>query len=368
MKAAVMEKPDSGLVIYDDVDIIEPRHGEVRVKVHYCGVCHSDLSVMSGAFGLEEPVILGHEASGVVEKVGAGVRDLQPGDHVVLTPAPSCGQCYYCLHGDYSLCVECENLMTMTLKDGETGLSRKGKRVLRGVGVGAFAEYVVAPSYGVVKIDKSIPLETICVLGCGVQTGVGSVLNIAKVKPGSSVFVAGLGGIGQAVVQGARIAGAGIIIASDPVAERRKHARQFGATHVMDPGKDDAATYCKEVTGNIGVDYAFESSGVAGLPLITLNTLRRGGHLVCVGVPAALDATMDLGLHSMFVVNQVTVSGCLLGGCKSAHEVGRMTDLWQHKRLDLENMITARRPLKDINLAFEDMKAGKGIRTVIEIN
>ena len=367
MRAAIMQAPSQTLDIYDDVDIIEPRHGEVRIQVRYCGVCHSDLSVLSGAFGVEEPIILGHEAAGVVEKVGEGVKHLQVGDHVVLTPAPSCGQCYYCLHDDHSLCEDSQNLLTMTLRDGETGLSRAGKKILRGVGLGAFAEYVVAPAYGAIKIDKSIPLDTICVLGCAMQTGVGAVFNIAKVKPGATVLITGLGGIGQATLQGAHIAGASTIIVSDPIASRRKKAKEFGATHILDPTQVDVATFCKDTTGGVGVDYAFESAGVAGLSTVALNALRRGGHLVCVGVPADLAAKLEVDMYGLFVTNQITVSGCLLGGVNSVHEIARLTELWQTSRLDLEGMITARRPLKDINMAFEDMKAGKGIRSVIEI-
>lgn len=367
MRVALMEKPDEPLTIRDDVDIIKPRHGEVRVQVHYCGVCHSDLSVLSGNFGIEEPIVLGHEAAGVVETVGDGVRHLQVGDHVVLTPAPSCGQCYYCMHDDHSLCVESQNLMTMSLSDGETGLSLNGKRVLRGVGLGAFAEYVITPAFGAIKIDKSVPLDTICVLGCAVQTGVGAVFNIARVVPGATVLITGLGGIGQATVQGARIAGASTIIASDPVASRRKKAEEFGATHTLDPNETDVVTFCKDTTNGIGVDYAFETSGVANLARVNVDSLRRGGHVVCVGVPAQLDARLDIDMYGLFVTNQIKVSGCLLGGCNSAREVARLTDLWQHKRLDLKGMITARRTLKDINMAFDDMKAGKGIRSVIEI-
>lgn len=368
MRAAVLESSGQPLTVRDDVEIIEPRFGEVRVKVHYCGVCHSDLSVMQGSFPMEEPVVLGHEAAGVVEKVGPGVDHLAVGDHVVLTPAPSCGQCYYCRHGDHSLCIDSENIMTMTLRDGETGLSRNGKRLLRGVGLGAFAEYVIAPAYGAIKIDKGVPLDTICVLGCAMQTGVGSVFNVAQMQPGATALITGLGGVGQATVQGARIAGASAIIVSDPVAPRRKKARGFGATHEIDPSKEDVVARCKEITDGIGVDYAFETSGVSGTSAPAYNAMRRGGHLVCVGVPPNLDERLELDMYALFVTNQSKVSGSLLGGCNSAYEIGRLTDLWLSKRLDLEGMITERRPLQDINKAFDDMKAGKGIRTVIEIS
>lgn len=367
MRAAVLEKSEGEIKIYDDVQIIDPRPGEVRVRVHYCGVCHSDLSVVNGTFPMEEPVILGHEASGVVDQVGAGVTHLKPGDPVVLTPTPPCGHCYFCQRGERSLCTDTVNsMMFSALPDGETGLSRNGQRIMRGVGVGAFAEYVITPASGAVKIPEDVPLDVVCVIGCALQTGVGAVFNIAEMEEGATALVLGLGGVGQAVVQGARAAGASLIAVSDPSAERRELAKKFGATHLLDPTACDVAAECRKLTDDIGMDYSFEAAGVAGLGETALNAIRNGGVMVYVGAPP-LEATMDLGSLPVFVTSQKKVCGCLLGGCDSGYEVLRLTRLWRAGSIDMEGMITARRPLEELPQAFEDMKAGRGIRTVLEI-
>ena len=366
MRAAIYEKQGEPLKIYDDVEIIDPRPGEVRVRVKYCGVCHSDLSMLEGMFSVDEPILLGHEASGVVDRVGDGVTHLKEGDAVVLTPAPSCGHCYYCQRGDHSLCEASMSLMTMELPGGGTGLSRGDSRILRGVGVGAFAEYVVTPSYGAIKLPPDAALDEVCVIGCAVQTGVGAVFNIAEMEEGATALIMGLGGIGISAVQGARAAGAVKIIVADPIAERREQARQFGATDFLDPAADNVPQRCQELTDGVGVDYAFETAGVGGVADVGLASLRRGGHLVCVGAPA-LDVNLNVAPLCLLVTEQKHISGCLLGGCNSAREIPRLTSMWRSGNLDFESMITARRPLSEINEAMDDLRAGRGIRTVLEI-
>jgi S-(hydroxymethyl)glutathione dehydrogenase/alcohol dehydrogenase len=367
MKAAVLEQAGQPLKIYDDVEIMEPRVGEVRVQVKYCGLCHSDLSIANGTmpFG-EEPIILGHEAAGVVESVGLGVTHLQAGDHVVLTPAPPCGQCYYCQRNEHSLCVNTMNIMTNTLLDGETGLSRNGQRIMRGVGVAALAEYVVTPATGAVKIDADVPLDTVCVIGCALQTGVGAVLNTAGVEEGATVVILGAGGIGISAVQGARLAGAAVIVVSDPVAERRSAALEFGATHVIDPTSEDMITRCFEISHGIGMDYAFETAGVAALIDQGINAIRSGGKVVCVGAPPVEDP-INIPSAVVFAITEKKICGCLLGSSNSLREIPRLIQLWKAGKLDLENMITNRRPLHEVNEGLADLAAGRGIRTVLEI-
>ena len=367
MRAAVLEYPDKNVKIYDDVEIIDPRAGEVRVKVHYCGLCHSDLSVVDQIFASEDPIVLGHEAAGVVEKVGAGVSHLKPGDKVILTPAPSCGRCYYCQRNQHSLCVEVLGLMTMTLPDGETGLSRRGKKLLRGVNVAAFAEYVLTTANGAIKVPDDTALDTACVMGCAVQTGVGAVLNIAEMEEGATTLIMGLGGIGQSAVQGARLSAAEKIIVSDPDLSRRELAKQLGATDTIDPLSEDVAARCRDLTGGIGVDYAFETAGVKDLAATGLDALRMGGHLVCVGAPP-LEAELNLSPLALFVTTQKRVSGCLLGGCNSHYEIPRLTGLWRQGKLDFDSMITMRRPLSEINEALDDMRNKKGLRTILEVS
>lgn len=366
MKAAVFEDVGKPIQIYDDIDIIDPRAGEVRVNVKFCSVCHSDLSVVDGVLPSFGHVVLGHEAAGVVESVGAGVTSLAVGDHVVLTPVPPCGSCYFCLRGDATLCANNTSLHTFALSDGNTGLSRNGEVVYRGLGVAAFAEYVITPANGAVKISNDIPLELACLMGCAIQTGIGAVINTAEVETGATVVIMGLGGVGIAAVQGAKLAGAAVILASDPVAERRELAKSFGATHVIDPINEDIHQCCLELTGNIGMDYAFETAGIAKLIETGLAITRPGGSTICVGA-APLDQGIEINPVTLFTTFEKKLSGCLMGSCNSLHEIPRLLSLWQTRQLKLDEMVTNRRPLEEINEAFDDLRAGRGIRTVLTI-
>ena len=366
MRAALLEAADRPLVIVDDVDIDEPRAGEVLVRVSHCGVCHSDLSLVNGTFPFMGPVVLGHEAAGTVAAIGPGVTTVAVGDKVVLTPVPPCNACYWCLRGEFGCCVNAASITTGTLADGHTPLSRGGAPVLRGVGLGGFAEYVITPESGAVQVAEDTPLEVACVIGCAVQTGVGAVLNTARVTEGATVLVIGAGGIGIAITQGARIAGAARIIVSDPVAERRERARQFGATDLVDPTRDDVVAAVHECTGGIGVDYAFDAVGSAGLILTGLMASRNGGTTVMVGA-GGLDETLDLGPPVVMMLTERKLMGSLLGGSNGRRDIPRLLALWRAGRLDLEGMITDRRPLAGVNEAMADMTAGRGLRSVLEI-
>ena len=366
MRAAVLETVGKPIVVRDDVEIIAPRAGEVRVRVHFCGLCHSDYSVVSGAFPPAGPIIVGHEASGVIESVGAGVTHLAPGDPVILSPLPPCGLCYFCLRNQHSLCVNGMGLATSALPDGQTGLSRGGQPILRGVGLGALAEYVITPAAGAVKIDADVPLDIACVIGCAVQTGVGAVLNTASVEAGATVLIQGLGGVGLATVQGARIAGAALIVASDPIAARREAAHAFGATHTIDPLTEDLGAEIMRLTANIGVDYAFETAGRAALIESCLALTRSGGMTVCVGAPP-LEENVTINNVVIFASTEKKLCGCLLGSCNSPRDIPRLVALWRTGQLDLASMVTSRRPLTEINEGFADLAAGRGIRTVISI-
>ena len=365
MRAAVLEAAGSPLKI-DEIEIAAPGPGQVRVAVKYCGCCHSDLSIIEGSFPAPTPIVLGHEASGVVESVGPGVGLLAPGDHVVLTPVPPCGTCYWCVRGEASSCKNAIAIMTNQFPDGRTGLSRGSERVYRGVGLGAFAEYVVTEATGAVKIPREVPLEVACVVGCAVQTGVGAVLNTARVVEGATVLVLGLGGIGLSVVQGARLAAAARIIVSDPVARRREVAGALGATDFIDPTQEDVVSRAHALTGGIGVDYAFECAGRGALVSTAFFAARNHGTVVCVGAPPVSDA-VTVAPASLFVVSEKRLLGTLLGGCNSLLEIPRLIGLYQSGRLDLEALITARRPLAEINEAMADLAASRGIRTVLEL-
>ena len=365
MRAAVLETAGQPLVIRDDVDIDEPGPGHVRVRVRHCGVCHSDLSLADGVFPAPTPVILGHEAAGIVDAVGPHVNGLAPGDAVVLTPIPPCGVCYWCVRGEPGVCVNAGAIQTNTFADGSTGLSRRGELVFRGVGLGAFGEYVLTPATGAVKIAADVPLDVVCVIGCAVQTGVGAVLNTARVEPGASVLVMGLGGIGLSIVQGARVAGAARIIAADPVEARRAAASAFGATDVIDPGADDVVGRTLALTG-VGADYAFDAVGRSSLVETGLRATRNGGTTVCVGA-APLDDTITIAPAALFIISEKKLLGCTLGSCNAVREIPRLIALWRAGRLDLDALITRRRPLAEINDALEDLRQSRGIRTVLSL-
>jgi S-(hydroxymethyl)glutathione dehydrogenase/alcohol dehydrogenase len=363
MHAALLEEPRAPLVLRDDVEIADPRPGEVRVRVRHCGVCHSDLSLVDGVFPVPTPVILGHEAAGVVDAVGPQVAELVPGDHVVLTPVAPCGACYWCVRGEPGVCVNAGMISSNTFPDGSTGLSRGGALVYRGVGLGGFAEYALAPASGAIKIAPEVPLDVACVIGCAVQTGVGAVLNTARVEAGASVLVMGLGGVGLSIVQGARVAGAARIIAADPVAERRAAARRLGATDVLDPAASDVVQQAFARTG-VGVDYAFDAVGRAALVQAGLAATRNGGTTVAVGA-APMDDAITIAPAALFTVSEKKLLGCTLGSCNSRRDIPRLIALWRAGRLDLDALVTARRPLAEINLALDDLRAGRGIRTIL---
>jgi len=365
MRAALLEQADQPPVTVDDVEIVGPRAGEVIVDIDFCGLCHSDLSLMNGTFPTTTPVVLGHEASGTVLELGEGVTDLAVGDKVMLTPTPSCGACYWCVRDQASLCVQSSGILTHAFMDGETGLRRGDQVVYRGLGVGGFADHAVVLADGAVKLPEDVDLGVVSVIGCAVQTGVGSVVNLAKVEPGSTVLVMGLGGIGISIVQGARIAGAARIIVSDPVASRRDAAEGFGATDAIDPTSEDVIGTCQTLTGGIGVDYSFDAVGSSALVEAGFEATRNGGTIVAVGA-GPIDHTINISAP-LFAVSQKTLMGSMLGGVNSRRDVPLLIDLYRAGRLDLENMVTARRPIDELAEAADDMTAGRGLRTLLEL-
>ncbi|MFK7894936.1 MAG: Zn-dependent alcohol dehydrogenase [Myxococcota bacterium] len=363
MHAALLEQDGEGLTYVEDLQISDPGPQEVLVKVSHCGICHSDLTVVDMPGG-QRPCVLGHEAGGVVEEVGSSVTRLAKGDKVMLTPLSSCGLCYYCVREQPALCAEAQSFMTGLRNDGSSPLSRAGEQVFQGFAVGGFGEYTVVNEGRAVKVEPDTPLEIACVIGCAIQTGVGAVLNTAKVEEGATVLVTGLGGIGISIVQGARLANAARIIVSDPVAERRDYAANFGATDVLDPGQDDVVAKAIELTGGIGVDYAFDGAGHSDLIMQGINACRVGGTMTMVG---AAMAPLEMPMPALFLTHEKKLQGCLLGSCNSHRDIPRFLALWRRGALDLESMISHRRPIADINEGMEDMRQGRGLRTVLEL-
>lgn len=363
MRAAVVEEGTTVLAIRDDIEVEDPRPDEVLVRVHHCGICHSDLSFLDlGGVG-QTPLILGHEAAGVVEAVGAAVTDVHVGQKVLLTPLAPCGDCLWCTRGQPTLCKSAQAFSTGLRPDGTSPFSVGGTCVHRGLGVAGFGELTVVSRLGVAPLTDDTPLEIACVIGCAVQTGVGAVLNTARVAPGDTVLVTGLGGIGIACVQGARLAGATRIIASDPVAERRDAARHFGATDVIDPLADDVVAKVMADTGGVGVDFAFEAAGISALVETCIAAIRRGGTAVVVGVD--LSGATFSAHPAMIASHGKRIVGSLLGDCHPRRDIPRLVELWRTGRLDLESMITQRLTLEEINDGFANVRAARGIRTVI---
>lgn len=363
MRAALLAESGKPIEIVHDIDVDRPGPGQVVVEVKHCGLCHSDLSIMTGQFPTPGPIVLGHEAAGVVAEVGPGVTRLAPGDRVLLTPTPSCGHCYFCVRDQASICVESAGIMTHTFRDGSTGLSRQGQPILRGLGVGGFGERTIVLESGAVKLPDDVDLGVAAVMGCSVQTGVGAALYNAKVTPGSTVLVMGLGGIGISIVQGARLAGASRIIVSDPVASRRDAAERFGATDAVDPTTTDVIGHCHGLTG-VGVDYAFDAVGSARLIEAGYFAIRNGGTLCVVGA-GPIDQIPQIPAP-LLAVSQKTIVGSLLGGVNSHRDIPLFLDLYRAGKLDLEAMITSHRPIEELELAADDMKAGTGLRTILD--
>jgi S-(hydroxymethyl)glutathione dehydrogenase/alcohol dehydrogenase len=360
MKAAVLEAYGQPLAIAD-IDIAPPQAHEVRVAIRATGVCHSDLSIQQGKLPYPVPCVLGHEGAGEVTEVGEGVTRVKPGDHVVLMWTPMCGDCYYCRRGQTHLC---DATRAMGLMDDNTSrLSRDGQLIIHGINTACFAEEAIMRDYALVKIPDDIPFEVAAVVGCGVLTGVGAAVNTAKVRPGESVAVLGCGGVGINVIQGAKLAGANPIIAIDTVQAKLDMAQRFGATHLVNAADGNAGGQVLELTGGRGADAAFEVVGVPALQRQVFDMTRRGGRAVFVGAAALTD---EVALPSLFLsLGEKNALGCYYGSCDPKRDIPLFLDMWKAGRLDLEGLISQTSKLDDVNGAFEDMEAGKVIRTVL---
>ncbi len=340
-----------------------PGRGEVSVKLGACGVCHSDLSAITGTIALPLPLVLGHEGAGVVEQVGEGVADLAPGDHVVFSFIYMCGKCRYCVSGRPVLCVEQGRALTTPLAGTPRVHDAAGKPLNIFSGCGAMAEYATVSAENLIKIDPKIPLECAALVGCGVTTGVGAVFNTAKVAPGSSVVVFGCGGVGLSAIQGARIAGAGRIVAIDTLEAKLALAKQFGATDTLlaRPG-EDLVKPLKKLTGG-GPDYAFECVGSGELSSVAYRAIARGGMAVVVGVAKPSDSTTIRSMTTVF--EEKTLAGSYFGSCVPRVDFPRMLSLYLKGELKLEELITRRYRIDEAPQAFADLESGRNARGVI---
>lgn len=358
MRAAVLRNTgDEKLEIVDDIELGPLGPGEVKVKIHATGVCHSDVSAMNGTIPQPAPFIPGHEGAGVVSEVGEDVTSVQPGDHVIIAWSAPCGTCKFCIDRKQpNLCV---NIQFATA--GIPHFSQAGSPVFGFAGTGTWAEELIMPHQGVVKIDPDTPHEIASLVGCGVMTGVGAALNTAKVVPGSSVVVFGCGGVGISAIQGARVAGASEIVAVDLVDSKLEDALRFGATHAVEPDGLDRAK--AQVTGGDGFDYAFEAIGLPATMRTAYDVTRRGGTTCIIGV-GGLDKTISFNAFELFF-DEKTIKGSYYGSADVRSDFSRMLNLWRNGRLDLEGMISKKIAIDDVNDAVADLKAGTVIRSVI---
>lgn len=357
MRAAVFTETGGPLSI-ENIDPAPPGPRDVVVQIGASGVCHSDLSLKNGYVGIMPGTVLGHEGAGTILEVGKDVVGLAQGDKVVASFIPACGICWFCLHDQSHLCDTEFDVMMKT-----RGKRSDGSDYTTMTGLGTFAEAMTCDQSSIVKVNTSISDDQLALIGCGVTTGVGAALNTAQVHPGATVAVIGCGGVGQAVIQGARIAGASRIIAVDPVEMKRKEAGRSGATDFVDPNEGESVAQVQQLTSGRGVDYAFEVIGLPETTLQAFNMIRKGGTAVMVGMTRA-EATLTLPTFDLFF-NEKTLKGCKYGSGQVRRDFQRFADLIETGRLDTASMVSRTIKLDDVNEAFRAMEAGEVIRSVI---
>jgi S-(hydroxymethyl)glutathione dehydrogenase/alcohol dehydrogenase len=346
------------LEVRDDVEVRDPRPHEVVVRIVNAGLCHSDVSVLDGTIPFPTPVVLGHEGAGVVEEVGSAVRKVQVGDHVVLTTLGSCGLCDACDRGQPTHCRDTMGKLSRPFTVG-------GEKAFQFANAGVFTERTVVAESQAVVIPQEVPLEVACLIGCAVVTGAGAVLNRAKVQPGQTVAVIGAGGIGQSVIQAARLSAAGRIVVIDANPGKEAVARQFGATDFLDASSiDDTVAAVKDLGLPNGVDHAFECVGHPALIRTAIDLLDWGGQCILLGVP-------KLGTEASFVVNGLyndkSIMGCRYGTTRPHHDIPMYVRFFLDGRMPLDQMVSQVYDLGDVQQALDDMHAGKLNRGVLSL-
>ncbi|WP_298690588.1 Zn-dependent alcohol dehydrogenase [uncultured Sphingomonas sp.] len=358
MRAAVLRDTGAPMTI-EDVAIARPGAREVLVRVAAVGLCHSDLHVLTGDIPFPRPAVLGHEAAGIVEAVGSAVQTVKPGDHVIGLLAFNCGHCEQCHGGHTHRCYPAEAART----PGEPArLSIGGEAIAQGWNMGAFAELMLLHESGVVPIRRDMPFDRACVIGCGVTTGLGAVINAAKVRPGESIAVIGCGGVGLSAINGAAISGAGRIIAIDRVSAKLALARSFGATDTIDASHGDLVAQVMALTNGRGVDHAIEAIGLKTTIEAAFDMLAKGGLATVVGAPRA-DVRIELPAAQL--LREKRLQGSMMGGVRKVIDVPRYVDWYLDGRLKLDDLVAERIALSDINRGFDHMRGGGIARSVI---
>ncbi len=368
VKAAVAYEPGKPLTI-ETVQLEGPKAGEVMVEIKASGVCHTDAYTLSGKDpeGLF-PAILGHEGAGVVVEVGEGVTSIKPGDHVIPLYTPECRQCEYCLSFKTNLCQAIRATQGKgVMPDGTSRFSIDGKKILHYMGTSTFANYTVLPEIAVAKIREDAPFDKVCYIGCGVTTGIGAVINTAKVEPGANVVVFGLGGIGLNVVQAARMVGANMIVGVDINPNRRALAKKFGMTHFVNPKEiaGDLVPYLVDLTKG-GADYSFECIGNVKVMRQALECCHKGwGVSVIIGVAGAGE---EISTRPFQLVTGRVWKGTAFGGARGRTDVPKIVDWYMEGKINIDDLITHVMPVEEINNAFDLMHKGESIRSVVTFN
>ena len=359
MRAAIFTGVDRPLTIAD-VELMPPGPHDVVVRVTASGVCHSDLSILHGHVPRSTPSVLGHEGAGIVTEVGAAVTSLRPGDRVIGAFVPVCGACSWCHRGETHLCLQ--QATVGRVPRFRTGNGEEGTAM---AGLGTFAEAMTVAETSLVRVETDLADEQLALIGCGYTTGVGAVLNTAGVTAGATMAVLGCGGVGQAAIQGGRVAGAARIIAVDPVAMKRDQALKLGATDAIDPAAGDPVEAVRELTGGLGVDYAFEVTGVPAVVAQAFAMARRGGTAVAVGMPRH-DAVISLSPFELFSAEK-RLQGCFYGSAQVRRDFPRLIRLVEAGRLDIAASVSHHMDLADVNAALDLLQAGEAIRTILTL-
>ena len=357
MKAAVFHAALQPLII-ENIEVDKPLSREVLVRTVASGVCHSDLHFVDGLYPMQGPAILGHEAAGIVEAVGDQVVEFKPGDHVIACLSVFCGHCKFCLEGRPNLC---QNPEVRTRPGGRPKYTLNGSPVAQFANLGSYAEQMLVHENTLVKIGNDMPFKQAALIGCGVTTGVGAVLNTAQVRPGATVAVWGAGGVGLSAIQGARIAGAGMIIAVDTVESKLKTARDLGATHVVDASSHDPVEAVRNLTGG-GVEFSFEAIGNKRAAEQCYESLARGGTATIIGM---IPVGQKLEIDGPSLLGEKKLQGSSMGSNRFRIDMPKYVDFYKRGLLKLDEMITRTGKLEDVNEAFRAMKAGEVARTVL---
>lgn len=363
-RAAVLNRVNEPMTL-DTIEMAPLEPTDVLVKLRASGLCHTDLEVIQGSLVYPLPIVLGHEGAGVVEAVGGAVTAVRPGDHVICSWNPHCGHCFYCDRGARILCEVFTRYQPMGfLLDGKSRMTRDRERVHHYSVTSTHAEYTIVPESGAIRVSKDIPFDRACIIGCGVMTGVGAVVRKAKVTPGASVVVIGCGAVGLNALQGARIAAAGRIIAVDVGEAKLKRATQFGATDVVDGSSPDVLEQIRALTGGRGADYVFEAAGHKSTFRLSVEAVRPAGELVWLG---KINVNEDVAFRWGSLMGEKRVVRSSYGEAMPTRDFPWLVEQYLDGKLMLDELITRRIKIEDINDGFAALARGEGIRTVIEM-